>query len=265
MSLQYGQMMLTVELVTPELAENWQKLLNVKNRRFRPGVAASYADDMRRGAWIRKPVPICFDEHGLIGNGQHTLAAIIQSGITQELLIARHVPAEAIAVMDVGLKRSFADVAHFVGNEVGSREAAIARTVAVGPASTEPRSFAFLFAEYLRHQHAIDTLCAIAPKRAGFSASVMATLVRAWHGHDHARILEFVDVMKRGVVRGPEDTAAIRLRDYCRNLKSGGGRGPTIETYKRAQSALYAFLKRKQMAKLYGSDRELFPLPEDNE
>ncbi len=264
-AIKYGSMTLTVELVTPAVAARWLGQSNTDNRRLRKKISAQYAEDMRRGDWHRKPVAICFGEDGLLGNGQHTLSAIVESGCAHELLIARNVPASAIAVMDVGLKRTISDIGHFLGNQFGSRESAIAKIVAIGPGNSEPKSFAFLFEAYQRHQHAIDTLCAASPKAVGFSAAVMAVMVRAWYSQDEARILEFVEVMKSGIVQGPEDTAAIRLRDHCRSLKSAGGWSVSIDTYRRAQSALDAFLRRKPMSKLYGTERELFPLPEDKQ
>ncbi len=265
MTLKYGQMLLSVETVTPAIAKRWLDHSNLNNRRLRLPTVNQYADDMINWVWHKKPVAICFDVGGMLGNGQHTLHAIIKSGIPQELLIARNVPSEAIAAMDVGLKRTIADIAHFLGEELGSRQAAIARLLKWGPASTDTRSFSATLDAYIEHDEPIDWVCKMCPRASGFSAAVLAVIVRAWYSRDRKRIAEFIEVMKTGVASGNEDVAAIRLRDFCRSLKSSGGRAMVIETYQRTQSALDYFLRRKPITKLYGTDKELFSLPKVSE
>lgn len=262
MSLKYGAMTLTVELVTPAIAKRWLEQTNKRNRSIRTRVVIQYADDMANDAWHRKPVAVCFDTEGLLGNGQHTLSAIVKSNVPQELLVARNVPREAISAMDVGVKRTIADIAHFVGSDFGSREAAIAKAIVFGVAKPAPKSFATLFDAYTAHQQPIDWLCAVSPKASGFSAPVLAVIARAWYSRDRARLAEFIEVLRTGIVNSPDDSSAIRLRDYCRSLKSAGGSTAAVECYQRAESALDHFLRRRPMSKLYGTERELFPLPD---
>lgn len=98
-----------VEKVTPELAE---KLLetNTKNRKLSSEVVTKLADQMKNGQWNFDGSPVRIDSKGDLVDGQHRLWAIIESGTTQEFLIVRGVDETAMATMDTGKSRSFADI-----------------------------------------------------------------------------------------------------------------------------------------------------------
>jgi hypothetical protein len=260
-TMNYGDMILTVELFTPAYAQAVLNTTNTKNRRIRPAIVAQYARDMLAGKWVRKPVAICFNKDGLNGNGQHTLNAIVQSGCAQELLVARNCSDESIAIMDQGLRRTISDVSHFVGVDLSSREASVVRVVKFGPSDVATRSFAELFDLYMTHREMITWVCGISPRRAGFSASTLAVMVRAAYTRDIKRIDRFAEVLRTGVVESECDTAAIRLRDYCARQRGGGGMSLRVDIYRRSQSALHSFLQHKPMSKLYGTESEFFPLP----
>lgn len=51
--MKYGQMTLSVEVVTPAVARRWLDS-NTNNRRLRKTVVEQYAADMTSGAWERK-------------------------------------------------------------------------------------------------------------------------------------------------------------------------------------------------------------------
>lgn len=259
--MKYGQMQLSVEYMTPAIAERWLKQSNTNNRRLRKAVVSQYARDMKEGRWHAKPLAVCWDVDEKLGNGQHTLSAIAESGVAQWLLVARNVPIEAIAAMDMGLRRTIADIAHFVGKEMESRKAAVARVLAYGPEDHLSRSFDELFAVYEQHAEKIDHICEIAPKRAGFSASSIAVFVRAAYTNDMSRIDRFIEVVRSGIVSGPEETAAIKIRDFCLSLRTASSYSVRREVYQKTESALSSFLAGKPMTKVYGSSVELFPLP----
>lgn len=258
----YGNMTLTVEKVTPKIAESWMTAANTNNRRIRPATVAQYARDMAAGRWEKKPLAICFLSDGSMGNGQHTCGAIVKSGCTQELLIARNCTIEQVAALDQGLGRSMTDIAHFVGSDLTSRESSIARIVSFGITDGARRSFHELFNAYLQHKDLIDWVCGLSPKKKGFTAATLAVLVRAAHGHDRTRLMQFIDALNSGVIESQSDSAAIRLRDYLRSrTTTAGGAAGRVDVYRRTQSALHAFLLNKPLTKLYGTDAELFPIP----
>lgn len=67
--------------VTPEIAKRWLTR-NPRNRVARPATVARYARDMAAGKWHLDGSPIRFDATGTLLDGQHRLAAIIESEAT---------------------------------------------------------------------------------------------------------------------------------------------------------------------------------------
>ena len=260
--IKYGQMIISIELVNPTIAKRWLEQ-NTNNRRLRRESVNKYARDMSAGDWHRKPVAICFDDSGLLGNGQHTLNAIIESGTSQELLIARNVPRKSIALMDIGLKRTFADVAHFIGENYDSRRGAVARTAAWG-VNWEQKSFDEVFDAYREHKEVIDFVCDRSPKKVGYSAAVLAVCARAMYTHDASKVERFLDILTTGLVDDLSESAAVRLRDFLRT-RGIHGRAGQNEVFRKTTSALAAFLRGEPLAKIYGTGEDLFPLPQQLE
>lgn len=257
--LKYGQMTLTVEMVTPAIANRWLEQ-NSGNRRLRERAVDQYARDMSSDNWERKPVAVCFDDTGKLGNGQHTLSAIVKSGKPQELLVARSVPRKAIAMMDRGLVRTLNDVANFLGTDVESRKAGVARMLKWGPRDRGTRSFDELLEAYQEHAEVIDFVCASAPKIVGMNAPMLAVCAKASYTQDRAKINRFLQVMRTGIVEGDHESAAIRLRDFGRSLRGASNHAVREETYNKTMSALSHFLEGKPMSKLYGTATDLFPI-----
>lgn len=257
----YGSMKITVESVTPEVAKRWLSE-NTNNRRLRATIVTQYARDMSAGDWLHKPVAICFDESGRLGNGQHTLSAIVLSGKAQTLLVARGVTRQSIAVMDLGVRRTISDVACFLGADMSGKKASVAKVMEWGPTGNTPRSFDEVFSVYQKFQPAIDFVCDRAPNSVGFSACVLAVCARAWFTCDHDKLHRFLELLKTGIPSGDHESAAIRLRDYARSLRNASGSTVRLETYQKTESALSWFLKGKPMGKVYGSSTELFKIPE---
>lgn len=75
-------MQLTVEKITPKIAEAWLNA-NTCNRKLRDGIVERYAADMTAGKWTECPEPISFYVDGDLADGQHRLFAITESGTTQ--------------------------------------------------------------------------------------------------------------------------------------------------------------------------------------
>lgn len=82
----------------------------VVNRRLTQTVVERYAQAMRDGLWLTDGSPIRFNTKGRLVDGQHRLWAVIESGVSIQVMVARNVPDEAFLVMDTGRTRGFADV-----------------------------------------------------------------------------------------------------------------------------------------------------------
>lgn len=103
-----------VEMVTPEMARKYLGY-NLANRGIRPRVVAVYALDMAQGNWRFTGDPIRFARNGQLLDGQHRLAAIIESGTTQQMVIVRNLLMTSQLNIDTGVKRNFADYLKFAG------------------------------------------------------------------------------------------------------------------------------------------------------
>jgi hypothetical protein len=97
-----------LRVITPRVA---QELLehNSRNRNLTVNRTRQCADAMRRGEWMFNGDAIRVCDDGTLLDGQHRLAAVIESGIPQVFLIVSGLPAAAQETMDIGKKRSIAD------------------------------------------------------------------------------------------------------------------------------------------------------------
>lgn len=251
---------LEVEKVTPAIARNWLTK-NTNNRTLQERVIALYARDMINNNWHFKPVAVCFDEAGVLGNGQHTLHAIVRSDKEQMLLVARNVPRKAIAFMDMGRKRTITDIAHFVGEDFSNRKASVARVLQWGPRHAQVKSFDELFSAYQRHAEVIDFVCDSVKRISGVNVVVLAICAKAAYTCDRVKILRFLEVLRTGLVDGDHESVAIRLRDFLRSLRSSVTGDTREEVYNKTMSALGHFLDGKPVTRIFGTTTDLFPTP----
>jgi hypothetical protein len=257
--LYLGNIAITVELITPEVASHMLSTANVNNRRLRARYVMQYADDMTAGKWEKKPVAICFNTLKQLCNGQHTLHAIVESGMAQEMLVARNMTDRQIAMMDRGIARTLTDISHFLGQEFDSRRASIARVVGFGPEDSAPRSFDALFDAYVAHKDEIDMVIEASPtKSKNMSACVMAVCVKALRLHPQKRVERFLHVLRTGLADGAHESAVIRLREYLNSLHGANTTKVRVETYCKTMSALDYFLRGQAISKLYGTSEDLF-------
>ena len=105
-----------LRLVTPDVAA---KLLENKapNRNLSSAIVKKYASAMLANEWYEAGDPVRINIYGQLMDGQHRLAAIIESGCSIELLIVEGVQPDAMMVLDTGRKRSLRDVLAIKGEE----------------------------------------------------------------------------------------------------------------------------------------------------
>lgn len=116
----------TIEIVTPERAEEWLGK-NVHNRVTRDRVVAAYARDMVAGRWKLTGEAIKFSLKGVLLDGQHRLQAVIRSGQMVPMLVVRGLEGESQEVMDSGAGRTAGDALRLRGRAQYSALAAAAR------------------------------------------------------------------------------------------------------------------------------------------
>lgn len=96
--------------VTPELAAAWLNLYNHGNRKMRRSHVKRMALLMENDEFSTTPQGIIFGLSGTLLDGQHRLQAIVETGITQSLLVIRHVDDSLFTKVDQGAKRSMVDL-----------------------------------------------------------------------------------------------------------------------------------------------------------
>ncbi|MGO1069753.1 hypothetical protein [Lysobacter sp. CA199] len=107
--------------VTPAVASAWLRR-NDANRKLRQRAVKQYAHDIRRGAWKMTGETIKFSATGRLLDGQHRLAAIVESGTTLEMGVTTGLDNGVFDVIDTGRSRTGVDVLVIEG--VGLRESA---------------------------------------------------------------------------------------------------------------------------------------------
>lgn len=79
---------------------------------------AKYAADMRRGKWLYSPhLAIAISVDGEIIDGQHRLAAVIESGVPQKFMVFYGVDTSVFSVTDRNRVRTLTQIASMSGNK----------------------------------------------------------------------------------------------------------------------------------------------------
>jgi hypothetical protein len=102
---------------------------NTSNRPLSASTVRGFADAMRRGDWLVTHQGIAFDTAGVLVDGQHRLAAIIEADRPVEMTVFTDVDPDTFDVLDTGKKRNAADVLAIEGEKSTATLAAMVRTV----------------------------------------------------------------------------------------------------------------------------------------
>ena len=117
-----------VQTITPARAAELLEA-NTTNRPLSRPVVRSFAEAMRRGEWLVTHQGIAFDVNGVLVDGQHRLAAIIEADRPVELTVFTEVGEGTFDVLDTGKRRTAADVLAIEGEKNSTMLAAMVRTV----------------------------------------------------------------------------------------------------------------------------------------
>jgi hypothetical protein len=128
-ALKVGGRQVTVMIITPALAKTWLANYNHGNRPIKPTTVAKYARAMKASRWRPGVGMIQFAEDGRLINGQHTLSAIVASGVSQEMIVTRGARSEDQDVMDDNDPRRAGQQLGMKGWKSGSTVAAITRMI----------------------------------------------------------------------------------------------------------------------------------------
>lgn len=268
-------MRLEIMDVSPALAEEWLAARG-PNRGLRKSVVDVYAQDMAEGRWRLTHQGIAFDERGRLSDGQHRLAAIVKSGSTVKMCVARGISDEAQLDMDRHAKRSVSDCIQIAyGVSVHKTVVAIANAMRRGMASksggtaaTRPMTAEQTIEWLASHGDAVRFAAGLLGnnKTRGLGqSSVGGVMARAYYHGDPQRIEAFYRILVNpSLIKDSDEpgaSAAVLLNQYLIGSVGVSGTGPTGTVYRKCARALYAFLSRQPISKIYETKRELFPLP----
>lgn len=117
-----------VQSISPAKAAELMEA-NTANRPLSRSVVSSFAEAMRRGDWKVTHQGIAIDTNGVLVDGQHRLAAIVEADVPVEMTVFTDVPADTFDVLDTGKKRNAADVLAIEGEKSTLQLASMVRTV----------------------------------------------------------------------------------------------------------------------------------------
>jgi hypothetical protein len=117
-----------VQAVTPKKAAEWLDA-NTTNRPISKSVVRGFAEAMSRGDWVVTHQGIAFDTDGVLIDGQHRLAAIVEADVPIELTVFTEVATDTFDVLDTGKRRNAADALAIEGEKSATMLAAMVRTV----------------------------------------------------------------------------------------------------------------------------------------
>lgn len=117
-----------VQKITPKRAAEMLEA-NTSNRPLSKATVRSFAEAMRRGDWLVTHQGIAFDKAGVLVDGQHRLAAIVEADLPVEVTVFTDVESNTFDVLDTGKRRNAADVLAIEGEKSTTLLAAMVRTV----------------------------------------------------------------------------------------------------------------------------------------
>jgi hypothetical protein len=117
-----------VQTITPDKAAQMLEA-NTRNRPLSKQTVHTFAEAMRRGEWMVTHQGVAFDLHGVLVDGQHRLAAVVEADIPVEMTVFSEVPEGTFDVLDTGKRRNAADVLAIEGEKNSILLAAMVRTV----------------------------------------------------------------------------------------------------------------------------------------
>ena len=261
-------MQMNYELITPEIAESLLESSNFENRKISKGTVTAYAQDMLAGNWDESiGVAISIDDDGILRDGQHRLAAIVESGVPIHTWVCRGVSSDGI--YDNNRKRSNSDQISIMRSDydavykstryisvarsiIGAKTGALRRTV------TPKEIIDFTDA----HKADLDTFFLNIPQGtvAKISLAVvhLSLFMALMDGVDLNDILDFYDVLCSGMSTKPEEFPIIAYRNY---LKDTPNVAITTAEICRCQYALKKYLTGSCTKRTMAPKELIYPFP----
>jgi hypothetical protein len=237
------------KLITKEWARDRLDQENyLNNRAMCEHRIVQYCADIENKRWIQTHQGIAFDVNGKLVDGQHRLAAIALTGMSQWMLVTTGLPVEARYVIDQAKPRSVADCMRIKGKnkDKGIRQlVSIAKHIMQAPEFVRIKwSFPQMDDMYKRN---LDWMkfaqnCKLFKTKIRNRGTFLALLCRASDYLPSATIDRFDHVLATGETMTQSEYMIIKLRDWT---MSSGAKSWGFQSYERAyrmgQTVLHAF------------------------
>lgn len=267
-----NEMTMTYELITPEIAAKIMEN-NTGNRSLSRGTVRAYAQDMIHGNWSSNVgSAISIDRDGILRDGQHRLAAVIESGVSVWMWVCRNV--DHYGVYDNNRKRSNSDQIAIMRPDYeapyrSTKYVAIARymiTHAVGDDFQRKASPMEVIEFTDKHKEALDKFFlrikfGTIPK-IGIAPVYLSMFMAFSAGVEFEKIEHFYDVLSTGMSTKQEEFPIIAYRNY---LKDASGLHMTMQEIMRCQYAIKKFLSGSCTKKTMVPKELIWPFPFENE
>ena len=249
--------------VTPEIAKFWMEK-NIRNRTVNKDRVSKYAIEMKSGQWLDHHQGIAFYDDGTLADGQHRLLAVIESGMTINMVVAWGVPEESGLMIDGHQQRKAHQAIKISGlaDWVEKDHVAVANVLMKieGRENRKPTNNQII--EYCqKHKDAISfSVNKFTARRRFITTSIMrASVSCAYYYEDKDRLLEFCDVIMTGMPQKEGDRAAILIREWLiENSAHTASGGTRIDACKRIMRAIKAFCDHNPIGKLYQPDKFIY-------
>lgn len=256
-----------IEAVSPQIAAEFLSCSG-GNRKPRKSRLEKYCRSRRANQWILTHQGLAFDWNGRFLDGHHRCMMIIETGLTTDFVVFRNLNPEAAKYIDCGLPRNAHDALAMAGlGDYGCDLLSVCRCFECAPLRMCSRDLTTdeILETLERNAEPIQWACnALKGSQTGISRATRTLLARAWKYHDTERLEEFAEILRTGVPKSVvEDQAAITFRNFLTASASRAGERNEIDRYRKGQTALDAFCARKPLTKVYGTEKDLFPVDGD--
>jgi hypothetical protein len=247
-------------LITPAMAKKCLDKNNLSNRNLSGSRVDAMVADMLSGNWHLTHQGIAFDDDGNLLDGQHRLAACVKSNVSFKSMVTRGMSKDACIAVDNTRPRSIVDHARQMGIPLTQSHAAIALVIEHGPEQQTHLSTNQRLGLIEKYSDAIAFSIRVSRAAVGFQSPCKAVIARAFYTQDHEKLSRFMDVYISVIAKDPSESAPIVLRKYLLGENNYGWKGRQA-MYCKTETALDHFLQGNVISKLYGSEKELFPIP----
>lgn len=250
--------------VTPDWAKDVLGNRNPDNRRIDHHRVKKYVSEIINGRWQINNDDICFSKDGVLLNGQHRLAAVIEAQRPVEMSFKFGLPSSIVPTIDEGKTRTNLDVIRIMKRKGSGKTLGCTNYMleSKGVKRHLPRQSQLDFHD--RHCEAAEFACQV--RRSPYGRNpVHAAIARAWYHADRDRLAKFVSILDSGIVENmqPGDVAAMRLRQYIDSTRLWHSGTARAILYRKTESAINHFVNGDDIKRLYEASEELFPLPEE--